>query len=153
MIRTLLFFCAQLFFYVIYVGPLFASLLKKDLSPWQYIDLPSFVIVFAAFLALGMGGGIRDFFRSYKRDGEMTTLSREQSLASVITLRRIVLGWSVLGFLIGAVLILANLDEPTSMSRGFSAAMLSIHYGLGFILIFCLPMELRLKLRLAELEA
>ena len=158
MIRALFIFFGQFFVYVFFLGPLFTSLLKKELSfvfrsYWEYIDLPSFLIVFSAFLALGMGGGIRDFFLGYFRAGRGDVRQWKKSLASVRTLRRIVFPWSVLGFLIGAVLILSNLDDTASMSRGFSCAVLTIHYGLAFILIFCLPMEMRLKLRLAALEA
>lgn len=154
MIRTTLVFCGQLFLFLLVAGPVVTSLLKKQFllvfeSYAEYIDLPSFIIIMAAFLALGMGGGIPDFFRGYGKAGSGEALQWKKSLESVITFRRIILAWSVLGFLIGAVLILSNLDDPASMSRGFSAALLTIHYGLAFILVFCLPLELRLRMRLA----
>lgn len=150
--RTLFIFTGQLVILIFLVCPLTESLVKKQLASgfgW-FSDVPSLVIVFGAFLALGMGGGIRDFFRGYRKAGSGDALQWKRSLESVITFRRIVFAWSVLGFLIGAVLILSNLDDTVSMSRGFSCALLTIHYGLAFILVFCLPLELRLRLRLAE---
>lgn len=149
--RILLIFIGQLTVFFLLGGPLAAVLITKGwLNDNWFFDIPSFIIVFGSFLALGMGGGIRDFFRGYRKAGSGDALQWKRSLESVITFRRIVFAWSVLGFLIGAVLILSNLDDTVSMSRGFSCALLTIHYGLAFILVFCLPLELRLRLRLAE---
>ena len=160
MIRTGLLFFLQLVIFVVLIGPVFASLvfmftkgcLEKSLL---FIDLPSFIIILVSFLILGMGSGVKDFFAGYERARKRCVDSKgiKMSLASIAAFRKIIINWSVIGFLIGAVIMMSCLDDLSAIHRGFSAATITIYYGIAFILIFCLPLEMRLKLRLAELDA
>lgn len=159
MLRAGLLFFSQLVIFVIFVGPVFAAFVFMFPQKWldkkgYFIDLPSFVLLLAAFLILGMGGGIRDFFAGYNhaRKTSRDIKGIKKSLVSTTAFRKMIINWSIVGFLIGAVIMMANLDDMSSIFRGYSAAMISIYYGLAFIAIFCLPLEMRLKLRLAELS-
>ena len=146
MLRAGLLFFTQSVIFVFLVGPVFAALVfwfPENL--WDkkafFLDRYSFFILAAVFLILGMGNGLKDFFAGYERARKQCTDTTDikKSLAAIIALRKMVINWMPLGFLIGAVIMFANLDDMASICRGYSAATISIYYGVAVCCCFLPP--------------
>jgi flagellar motor component MotA len=59
-------------------------------------------------------------------------------------------GW--VGFLIGLVLILANLNDPAKIGPGAAIALLTVFYGTIVAYFYCMPISTKLQCRLDELK-
>ena len=66
------------------------------------------------------------------------------------TMENYVLGLGALGFFIGLVIMLKNMDDPAAIGPGMALALLTITYAIGLAKIVITPLELRVARRLSE---
>ena len=59
-------------------------------------------------------------------------------------------GW--LGFQIGLILIVANLDEPAAIGPSVAVGLLTVLYGTIIAFLYCMPISTKLQCRLNELK-
>jgi len=154
MFKKIAFFKLQFTVFLLLLGPAFTLLTLNDIS-FAFIDVPSFLIIFpSSILILGMGGGVKHFFASYNYifsdKAEQSQL--KHSLLSIKAVIKMAFNWSVVSFLIGCVLILMNIEDMSALGPGFAAASLSFLYAFLFVAVFCLPLQMRLKIKLAAIE-
>lgn len=129
---------------------LFLVILILSVSIWSmatlYVDLPSLVLIVTFTVPILFASGLHmDFLKSFK------LMRSKENLFSVIELKRMLqavklvikttLTSGILGSLIGSIAILS---KGTFVLGHFSVAMISLLYGIIFVLVL-LPIEARIK--------
>ena len=134
------------------------------------------IILMLAFMGLGIGGGIALFISpasalivcgitlslilsNYSFKGikllfklffslnvEQGDLNLGLKIYKDAKLYLLTAGW--VGFIIGIVLMLANLDEPDLLGPGVAMALLTVFYGSILAYFFCYPVIRRLEMKL-----
>lgn len=123
-------------------------------SMGAFIDYPSFIYVsMMTVLLMGISGRLKDFMKAFPLAIKGAT-SREirQVKRSLLAVKTVMITLNVVGimfFAMGAVIILARLDEITSLGPNLAVALLTIVYGLVATLLL-IPIYTRLKAKLIE---
>lgn len=123
-------------------------------SVGAFIDCPSFIYVsMMTVLLMGISGRLKDFMKAFPLAIKGVT-SREicQVKRSLLAVKTAMITLNVVGtmfFAMGAVIILARLDEITSLGPNLAVALLTIVYGLVATLLL-IPIYTRLKAKLIE---
>lgn len=90
------------------------------------------------------------------RAGEQVAeeIRKELSLG-IVMLKRMktyTLAFGIIPVLIGFILILANLDDPSALGPGIALALISLLYGTVLAYLICLPFQTKLECRLEALQ-
>lgn len=123
-------------------------------SVGAFIDCLSFIYVtMMTVLLMGISGRLKDFMKAFPLAIKGAT-SREicQVKRSLLAVKTAMITLNVVGtmfFAMGAVIILARLDEITSLGPNLAVALLTIVYGLVATLLL-IPIYTRLKAKLIE---
>jgi len=111
-----------------------------------FIDIPSVIIVLGVSLALLLathrGSGVGLLF---KAPFALDTVDRRRSSAVYQDFKTyaIVSGW--LGFIIGCILMGANIDHLESLGPGTAVALITVFYGYTLAYVICHPILRRLE--------
>ncbi|MCB9850807.1 MAG: MotA/TolQ/ExbB proton channel family protein [Phycisphaerales bacterium] len=111
---------------------------KGRYSIWQFIDYPSVAIVVGSTLSLllitfgmrGVAQAVCNLWYLRAAEDERKRASTVFRMAAVFAL-----GSGCLGTLIGAVLMLSNMDDPSKIGQGLAVALLAQLYGVLLALI------------------
>ena len=117
-----------------------------------FIDVGSFLIVTGGVygaLLLSFGLGVRTAPRAlFNRQASMQdtrlgveVFERAKSYA---------IGWGIIGTFTGAILMLANLDDPDALGPGLAVALITMYYGLLLAYGIFMPCASILQVRLAS---
>jgi len=126
------------------VSMVYAAILVGG-SIGQFINMPSILIVLGLSYFLGIAAyGWRDFNYSvkallfvYRRKVPSTLGIRHVNI--IRNMRWYIMSSGLLGFLVGLVQMLANLDDPAAIGPAAAVAMLTIFYSVVLILFICQP--------------
>lgn len=117
-----------------------------------FIDITALIVVFAGSLLFTMTHfSLRDIVGAVRHavgGVGLEVKEAEQARWVFKTLDNYVLGLGVLGFFIGLIVMLKNMDDPAQIGPGMALALLSILYAVGFSKIVIMPLELRIVRRL-----
>ncbi|MBU0550484.1 MotA/TolQ/ExbB proton channel family protein [Myxococcota bacterium] len=118
-----------------------AALFSGDLA--IFIDLPSILLVTLAPPLIVIGHhGMRGFIRALQVGAGAKP--EEESPRVLQSLRDLSCAAGAIGFLIGLVQLLANLDDPTRVGPALAVAMLTVLYGLALAELLYAPILRRL---------
>ena len=119
------------------------------------IDIPSILIVFGCTngALLFSGRSIIDAFiplfsRKSLRSGDGEALSRASETWTEA--ESYFVGSGFVGFLIGCVIILVNIDNPAHIGPGMAIAILTVLYGIFFKYLICKPIAVYLEMKSYE---
>ena len=120
-----------------------------------YFNIPSFLLVFGLTVPLTfMTYPIHVVLRAYGTS--LKALNKEHALSSsdlreaemvLELIRRLYIGTGMLGFLIGMVNMLANMDDPRQIGPAMAVAYLSLMYGVIFAEFMTHPLIKRIQFR------
>lgn len=114
-------------------------------------DPASFIMVGVTTLGLLLfaGGRIPAMFRAVFARSPSSEVLRA-GIEGWKKARIYALSAGLLGGLVGLILMLDNLSEPSRIGPGMAVAVISGLYALGIAFVFCLPLQARLEDRLGE---
>jgi len=121
----------------------------------MYMNLPSAVIVLAVgfgTLVFAHGGeSVALLFRALFSDVAPEEAGPAAEIAQSASTSFLQSG--ALGFIIGVVAMLANLDDPRAIGPAVAVALLTLLYGVGFSVFFWKPAERRMRAQLLRTSA
>lgn len=122
----------------------------------QFLSVPSFLIVVLPAFALSLSNfSLRELGRCYSvafgTDGTRDELLSARSYFGALGTYVMISG--ILGFFIGAIVLLVNLGgDPSVIGAGTAVALLTVVYAAFFYMIVPVPFRVGLDRRLAELQ-
>ena len=136
----------RLFFVLLGIAPIIGALLMHN-SLVAFIDMPSLLIVciptFAFTCAAHGFGGLMSALKTGMGDDPAASPQAHQHSVTLQTLRNTFCCAGALGTLIGFVLMLQNMEDPSRIGPAMAVALLSGLYGIGFAELLVAPMRQR----------
>ena len=136
----------RLFFVFLGLAPIVGAISMHG-SLAIFIDVPSFLIVciptFAFTCAAHGFGGLTDALRAGMGDDPAASPQAHQHSVTLQTLRNTFCCAGAVGTLIGFVLMLRNMEDPSRIGPAMAVALLSGLYGIGFGELLVAPMRQR----------
>lgn len=94
-------------------------------------DFPSFLMVTLGTVSMclfAFGGGVRSVTRAFSATPDVQEL--RTAIAVLMTARSFAVATGIAGTLVGLVIMLSRMDDPSKFGRGLSIAMLTQIYGI-----------------------
>ena len=137
-----------------FVGLLFAIIILAITmllggSPMLFINLPSVLIVVGSSIALHFathGGKNNSAPFNFSVPDNLPEDERKSKFAAIKDFRIFLVASGWLGFLIGIVLMGANLNDLNALGPGLAAAFLTVFYGHFLSYFVYYPLQRRLEL-------
>ena len=125
-------------------------------SPASFIDFPSIIVVLVlSFSMLLASGLLPDLCRGLKlmgkRENTLTSLELRKTEIAVGLAIKLLLLSGFLGFMIGAIAILASLSDYSLIGRNLAVAMLTLLYSILLVFIL-LPVRAKVKAIIETLD-
>jgi flagellar motor component MotA len=122
-----------------------------------FLSLPSLVLAVLPAVLLSLAThGVRGTGRMFSVTGEKKAVSGvelQQAVAYFKTLGGYIIASGVLGFLLGFVILLANLGgDPAIIGAGTAVGLLSVVYAVGLYMVVVLPFRLAAQSKLATAD-
>ena len=119
-----------------------------------YIHIPSFVMVIVTSFFLSLCNyNPKEIGRSFKTaftNGPSGETELNDALVFFKALQRYALISGVVGTLTGGIAMLANLEDASEIGPNISLALITLHYGIIFAVVICVPCITGLKRRLTK---
>ncbi|MEC8025709.1 MAG: MotA/TolQ/ExbB proton channel family protein [Myxococcota bacterium] len=118
-------------------------------SPGSFFDAPSVIIVFAPTFLIAAAfyspSGVLNALKTAVGTEPITPAEAQHNLNVMRTLRSLSTSSGIIGVLIGVVLMLANLDDPSKIGPAMAVALLSPLYGVMLAELIFRPMAHRIE--------
>jgi len=119
-------------------------------SVLHFIDIPSFIFVFVANIAILMSTkSFKDFWYGIRvvslKEVELDGVKIENSIRVFALLYKSSFGIGVFGFLIGLISVLNYLDDPSHIGPAIGISLLTVFYSILFALAVLIPGRFALK--------
>jgi flagellar motor component MotA len=144
----------RLFFVFLGLVPIVGAIMMHS-SPVSFIDLPSFLVVVVPSFALtcaahGFGGqlengGLIDALKAGMGADPSASPNAQQHMVTLQTLRNTLCCAGAVGTLLGFIMMLGNMDDPSAIGPAMAVALFSGLYGIGFAELLVAPMIQRFK--------
>jgi flagellar motor component MotA len=132
------------------------AVLTSGGSVLHMLNWPSFVMVLVTALILALGNfrvaEMGGYFSMGMRRDRVSRREALDALAFFDALGRYVITSGILGTLIGAIVMLANLGDVTRLGSGAALALITILYALIILIGVVVPFRTGVRRKLAELE-
>ena len=136
----------RMFFVLLGIAPIIGALLMHN-SLAAFIDVPSLLIVciptFAFTCAAHGFGGLMSALKTGMGDDPAGSPQAHQHSVTLQTLRNTFCCAGAVGTLIGFVLMLQSMEDPSRIGPAMAVALLSGLYGIGFAELLVAPMRQR----------
>jgi flagellar motor component MotA len=113
---------------------LFLAAIAMEGDIWSFVNAPSLLIVLGATFCLSLAHHTPDeLLAAFKAAFGREAMNAEQSMAQMAvlsTVRMIAIASGVVGFLIGVVLMLQNLDDPKQIGPAMAVSLLTLFYAM-----------------------
>lgn len=111
-----------------------------------FVDFPSFALVVGGTLAVLMIACDPDNWRNAGRVvfGARESLDQVGYRSAAVFFgqaSRAAIGLGILGHLMGMIMMLGNLDDPSALGPGMAVSLITVLYGLGLSEFFFVPMQ------------
>ena len=116
-----------------------------------FVDPPSIIIVIGGGLSMLLLGGhsIPTMFRAVF-SGEASIDELRKAARAWKMVRWYLVAAGFLGTMIGAIIMLKNVDDPAAIGPGAAIGLLTVFYGIFLAFFVCLPLQSRLEERIEE---
>ncbi len=136
----------RLFFVLLGISCILGAISMHGALP-TFIDIPSLLIVFVPALSFTCAahglGGLTGALKAGMGDDPAASAQVNQHRVTLQTLRNTLCGSGAVGTLLGLVLMLRSMDDPTHIGPAMAVALLSGLYGIGCAELFVAPMRQR----------
>lgn len=111
-----------------------------------FVDFPSLAFVFGGTLAVLMVACDSDDWRNARRvligpRKSLDPLGYRSAAVFFAQASRAAIGLGILGHLMGMIMMLGNLSDPSALGPGMAVSLISAVYGLGLSEFFFVPMQ------------
>ena len=112
-----------------------------------FLNAPSAIIVFAVGLGATLfAHGTRGLGLLMQAvGGDVETEDAQEAADTALSASKAFIGAGVLGFIVGVVAMLANLDDPSAIGPAVAVALLTVLYGCAMSTILWTPTERRMR--------
>ena len=116
-------------------------------SPMLFVNAPSVMIVVGCSIALQIAthGGKNSAVFKFSVPDNLSDDERSSRSAAIIDFRTYLVASGWIGFLIGGILMAANLTDLNALGPGLAVALLTVFYGYFLSYFIYYPLQRRLE--------
>lgn len=140
---------------ILIIGLIWANIFASGGTVFNFVNAPTIIFLIAgSFILMIFSYSPKEIISQFKivfnMDGSLDELKVAEVFFSM--LRKFVYLLSFIGFAIGIIAMLVNIDISSKMGLGFSLSFLSIFIGMIFDLLIVLPCLSSIKKQIATLD-
>jgi hypothetical protein len=133
------------------------TILLEGANLFSYINLSSFLIVtFLPLFAVLIHVSIADIFSNFKlcgKEGKGNMIDLKNAMVFFSELEKLFIVAGVTGFLCGAISLLQLDSDNKIISYGFSVALSSLLYSVGYLVFITIPAKSIIQKKINESES
>jgi flagellar motor component MotA len=142
---------------VLFIALILGAIITSGGRVQAYLSIPCFVMVpGCTFVLLLTNFSVREMGRSFavgfrKKDADIEDLKRGFVFFQSMQYYLILSG--VLGTMVGTIALLSNLKDSSTIGSGTALALITILYGVVFLMLVAIPFKTGIKKRIVEAGA
>lgn len=142
---------------VLFIALILGAIITSGSVPKYYLNIPSFIMVAGiTFVLLLMNFSVREMGRSFavgfrKKDADLEDLKKGFIFFQTMQFYLLLAGF--LGTMVGAIAMLVHLKDSDRVTSGAALALITILYGVVFLMLVAIPFKTGIKKRIVEAGA